>query len=92
MTKFFKSKGKKAVPTEAPTPRQMDEIQKEYGELRARAGELQYTLFVYEADLANINDRLRYLNNEAAARQQLIKQEEAKPTEGVSNEQPATNG
>jgi hypothetical protein len=91
MTKFFKGKSKKAAQV-PQVPRSMEEIQKEYGELRARSGELQYTIYVYEADLAQMNSRLRGLNNEAAARQQLDKATETKPeVKDVTNEQPATN-
>jgi len=83
MTKFFKGKNKKAaeVPTEAPVPRQMDEIKKSYEELRNRAGDLQYQAFILKRDLEQINQALVSVNHEAAARQKLDKEAADKQAE-----------
>jgi hypothetical protein len=54
-------------------PRALDEIQKEYGELVGRAGQIQYQLFVLDKDLKTINDRILVINHEAAARKELDK-------------------
>lgn len=83
MNRFFK--GKKPVtqiPTEPkqPEPRSMDEIQKVYAELCARAGSLQYKITIEQRDLEQLNKALESINNEAAARQKLDepKKEETK--------------
>jgi hypothetical protein len=77
MTKFFKGKSKKLaeVSKEQP-PREMKDIQAAYNELRARAGDLQYQVFVLEKDLSQINQALISVNHEAAARQKLDKDSE----------------
>lgn len=59
-------------------PREWSDIQKEYQELCMNAGQLQYQITVYEADLARMNARLLEINNEGAARKQL---DAAKSTE-----------
>jgi len=70
MTKFFKSRNKpKAIPQ--PTPRSMEEIEKEYNELRARAGDAEYQAFIYNKALAELNNRMLQVNQEGAARKEL---------------------
>lgn len=54
-------------------PREMKEIQEEYHRLCINAGQVQYQLTVYQQELNNINERLRSINNEGAARTQLDK-------------------
>lgn len=55
-------------------PRTMEEIMKEYNQLIARAGNLQYQTFVYESELSQVNQRLVDINHEAARRQELDKE------------------
>lgn len=59
-------------------PRTVVEIQQEYGQLCAKAGQLQYTIHVTKDDLAQVNNRLKDLNFEYVAAQRS--EQEAKPT------------
>lgn len=68
MSKFF---GKKKVSLETKTPRTAEEIQKEYGQLAAQAGQTQYVIAVHQDELKALNDKLRALNQENFNRQQL---------------------
>ena len=52
-------------------PRPLAELQREYGSLCAKAGELQYKIDVQKADLALINGQLRDINFEALAAQEV---------------------
>lgn len=52
-------------------PREMSEIQKEFQQLCASAGQTQYQISVFTAELAKLNERLGSVNREAAARNQL---------------------
>jgi hypothetical protein len=82
MTKFFKGKRQaKALPP--PVPRVEDEIRKEYADVAFAAGQAQYQVYVYTEELSRINQRLLEINQEAAARQKLNKDEAeaAKPAE-----------
>jgi len=45
--------------------REMSEIQKEYAQLCAEAGQLQYNMKVQEFQLSKINERLSQLNQES---------------------------
>lgn len=67
------------LPKPPPPPRQMAEIEQEYGKLVSQAGQAQYQIFVYTEDLQRINDAMRNLNYEAAARKNLDAQEASKP-------------
>lgn len=71
MTKFFRGKSKKKEVK--PEPRMFTEIQAEYVDLRAKAGELQYQLHVNTRGLEQLNRQLENLNYEAAERQKLDK-------------------
>lgn len=53
------------------SPRSMDEINDEYGRLVAQCGQAQYQVFVYSEDIKRMNEALRGLNYEAAARKNL---------------------
>lgn len=77
MTKFFKSKAKKVAPP-PPVPRELKIIEGEFQKLSNRAGQVQYQKHICEKELAKLNDALESVNNEAAARQQLDKEEAAK--------------
>lgn len=68
---FFKGFGKKPKKQE---PRPFAEIQQQYMELRGLAGELQYKIHVTKQDLDKVNQALISINNEAAVRQQLDKE------------------
>ena len=52
-------------------PRPLVELQREYGSLCAKAGELQYKISVQKADLDLINSQLRDINFEALAAQEV---------------------
>lgn len=54
-------------------PRTLEEIGKEYAELRAQAGDLQYRVHIDSEDLKAVNKRLKEVNNEAAVRINLDK-------------------
>ena len=58
-------------------PRDLNSINVEYQQLCANAGQLQYKIGIETKELANINARIELLNNEASARMQLDKQDEA---------------
>lgn len=77
MKNLFKRK-KDKFPKPA-TPRPLDAIKQEYGELRAKAGDIQYRLYVNKEDLRLVNERLLQVNQEANDRMALD-QAAAKPT------------
>lgn len=82
-----KSASRKPTTPKSPEPRTMKEIQEVYVDLRGRAGELQYQVFVLTKDLERINDGLVALNHEAAARQNLDKEAaKATPVETIKTE------
>jgi hypothetical protein len=51
----------------------MDEIQKEYQELSMLAASASYVIFVKNKELEQVQNRLMYVNQEAAARIELNK-------------------
>ncbi len=63
-------KRKKNFPT-PPTPRSREEIMKDYNQLVAQAGTLQYSVYAYETKLGQLNQQLANLNYEMDARQKL---------------------
>ena len=62
-------------------PRALPEIQAENENYCSQAGKLQYQIFVFERDLARLNDAILGLNYEAAERQKLDKAAEPKQEE-----------
>lgn len=85
--KFFGNKNKK-IKTKPVEPRSMDEILKDNQELKTKAADAQYLIYVYTKQLESLNQDLLKLNQEGAARQQL--DAEAKKSEqstGDSNVQ-----
>jgi hypothetical protein len=56
-------------------PRAMDLIEQDYGRIIAQTGQAQYQVHVYTEDLKRMNEELRSLNYEAAARKKLDKEE-----------------
>lgn len=69
----FSSKKKqvKLPKVEVPSPRKLEEIQAEYNQLSARAGQNQYQSYVLAEDLKSLNRRLVEVNQEAAERNKL---------------------
>jgi hypothetical protein len=55
--------------------RTLDEVSKEYGQLCAKAGNIQYQIYVFTKDLALLNEELQTLNFEAAKLQAAEKKE-----------------
>lgn len=76
------------------TPRELSEIHKEYQHKCAEAGMLQYQVAVQSEELGKVNEYLRKLNYEAAARNKLdmeakaanLAKAEVLPKEEASNE------
>lgn len=46
--------------------RSLDDVKKEYSEYCWKAGQVQYSILVYQEELAQINVKLRELNQEAS--------------------------
>lgn len=87
---FFKSKkNKKPVPVKQPEPRLTEELTKIYQDLCRRAGEVQYVIAVNKAELNQINEALRGINNEAGARRELDAKAASSHSEPVAE---ASNG
>lgn len=69
---------KKSAPKPAKTMTR-EELIKEYGELCAQAGDLQYKIHAFNVELAHINERMREMNQiahqlaEAAAKEEAAK-------------------
>lgn len=72
---FFKNKQKAKLP-KAPEPRAMDELIKANAELKQKAADAQYLVYVYSKDLEQINQALVAVNQEAAARKKLDTEKE----------------
>lgn len=72
--------------SKATSPRDFDAIKQEYSDLRAKAGELQYQVFLGERNLKAINDRLMQVHQEANEREKLDK-EVAAQTEKTEQQQ-----
>lgn len=68
-------KRKKAKFPTSSAPRALEEINKEYSELIAKAGQTQYLVTVYSNELKDLNSKLLKVNQEAAARNALTQQE-----------------
>lgn len=89
--KSRQSTGRKvSLATNPPPPRVLNQIEEDYGRLVAQAGQAQYNIHIYTEDLKRINEGLKNLNYEAAARKNLDSKQtvEIPPIEnqGVSNE------
>lgn len=54
-------------------PRSIDELKKAYQALAAQAATCQYTVYVNDRELLNINEQMRLVNIEASERQALDK-------------------
>lgn len=73
------SKGDTMSKAKTPkVPRTMEEIQKAYQQLCANAGQCQYQIFALNEELTRINEGLKAVNNEGAARQQLDREAAAR--------------
>lgn len=78
-----KMKSNKVSVPKAKTPRQMEEIRKDYTQASALLADAQYQVFVRTKDVQNISEQMLDLNFEAAERNRLDKetQETAPKTE-----------
>lgn len=83
MSKFFKN-SKKATLPKPPTPRTIEEIQKDHNQASYEAGLAQYQVYIFTKDLEQKNQRLLNLNQEASARNKI--DQEAKQ-DGATSEQ-----
>ncbi len=72
-------KSARIVKKTAP-PRSLEEINKEFSQLVYQAGQAQYQIHVIEGDLSRINFRLKEVNREAAARNELDKSTKTEDT------------
>lgn len=79
--------GRKKTSLKQAAPRAMDTINKEYSEALGKVGQTQYLVYVYTKELEQANSKLLSLNQEAAARQALDKQETPSAVEGATSEQ-----
>jgi hypothetical protein len=84
MKNFLKRKKQ----AQAPEPRSMDEINKEYSELTVKAAKAQYLVYVHTLDLEHINKRQLYVNQEAQARMEIDKNAVQKQQEGAIDAKP----
>lgn len=80
------SRPAKKVNLPPPTPRLKAQIEEDYGRLVAQAGQAQYQVFVYEEEVKRINEQLRNLNYEAAARNDLDRKEAEKKASSPQGE------
>jgi hypothetical protein len=72
---------------QAQAPRALVDIQKAYMELANKAGQVQYQVYVYTKELAEVNKALEALNHEGAARQKLdAEAKDTRPEETKSAE------
>lgn len=86
MSNAPKVKANKIKLPKQPEPRQLPDIEADYGKLVAQAGQAQYNVYVFTKDLERINDQLKSLNYEAAARNERTKKEQAaKASQGEVN-------
>ena len=84
-------RNKNVVPT-IPVPRSEDEINKDYTEVCAKAGQVQYNLYLLTKNLEALNGRLREIDLEMRQRQELKKVFEAeKAKENAQVETKAAN-
>ena len=75
----------KKVKLNAPrVPRELKLIEQECQQELFKAGQLQYQMDVLSDELVAVNERIRRLNHEGAARKQLDAQ---KPSESVKTEE-----
>lgn len=63
---------------ETKKPRAVAEIQQEFQRLCARAGFLEYQVYIHQSDLDTVNQTLKELNFEAAASARAAEEEAAK--------------
>lgn len=69
---LFKGLGKKKP------ARSLEEITKEYNEVRARVADTQYHVYVYQLETEKLNKQMYALNQEASERQKLDAETKAK--------------
>ena len=71
-------------------PRPLPEVQAEYNQLCASAGQVQYQLSVLQAELTRLNERLGAVNREASARIELDRQNPPTSAPATAEVQPET--
>ena len=71
MTKISKLFKQKAEEKLKPKPRKLKEIQQEFNSLLMVAGEKEYTIKVFEAELQNLYVRISNVNSEGAESKKL---------------------
>lgn len=69
-------------------PREMAAIESDYRQLAAEAGQKQYQLLIGQEELKGLNDRIRQINNEGAARKQLDQEAAARLQEATAQVPP----
>lgn len=62
---------KKLIKDDKEAPRELAEIEKEYGQLAAKLGQNAYQVSVLERDAKSLSGRMLQVNQEAFARQKL---------------------
>lgn len=81
-------KNKLAV-VEAPAPRSLDDINKEYTALCAQAGQKQYQIKCFQEDLDALNRALRAVNEEAVKSKSYEQAQAVKAAEESKEKEPA---
>lgn len=69
----------------SPEPRQLEEIQAAYQEVRSKLGDSQYLAYLYQQEVEQLSQVMLNLNQEGAKRKELdaqAKQEEAAKATG----------
>jgi hypothetical protein len=88
--KFFKGRSKKmeSIKQEAPEPRDVATVTKEYQQKVFQLGQVRYQQFVLEREAEGLNVEILRLNQEAAKRNALDKS----TTEGESKDEKTAEG
>ncbi len=64
-----------------PKPRPLEDIGKDYAEVRSKLGDAQYQEYIWKTEAARLCRVLRELSTEATERQKLDAQDKSKDTE-----------
>lgn len=89
MNKFFKNKFAKTS-TKTAEPRQISEINKDYSNLCAQAGQLETAIRLNKKQLESVYSALENINSEANARSRL--DQEALNTKSAPQDTPVVTG
>lgn len=71
-----KSARKVNLPKATPTPRPLDEIQKEFEQATSALGQVEYQIFIAKEQASQLKNRILNLNQEGAARKELDAKEQ----------------